>query len=285
MADTASSGGTTRESQGGTGTCEVSHGQMRLEGETVEGNTKREAHARHQRSEPGTWAWIFSHRQSRTTETVSEGNVLSSRNELRKASGEPRQRFYIIRVSASSVFVGKNRGFWVRILDRFPPIMAMYKLEKVSSSLRASVSSCMKWFKKRPQGVVRLQQCVCTTYCGLSHFSSVRRFATPWTVARQAPLSMAFSRLEYWSGLPCLPPGDLPHPGIEPMSLTSPALAGEFFTTSPTWDSAVGINPGLQTASWSHAHGDHSDLHFPATRRACSPVSCLRLKGCESALP
>ena len=59
---------------------------------------------------------------------------------------------------------------------------------------------------------------------------------TPWTVARQAPLSMGFSRQEYWSGLPCPPPGDLPNPGIEPVSLTSPALAGRFFTTSATWE-------------------------------------------------
>ena len=53
----------------------------------------------------------------------------------------------------------------------------------------------------------------------LSRFSRVRLFATLWTVARQAPLSMGFSRQEYWSGLPCLPPGDLPHPGTEPASL------------------------------------------------------------------
>ena len=46
--------------------------------------------------------------------------------------------------------------------------------------------------------------------------SCVRLFATPWTAARQAPLSMGFSRQEYWSGLPCPPPGDLPNPGIEP---------------------------------------------------------------------
>ena len=48
---------------------------------------------------------------------------------------------------------------------------------------------------------------------------------TPWTAACRALLSMGFSRQEYWSGLPCLPPGDLPGPGIEPVSLTSPALA------------------------------------------------------------
>jgi len=55
-------------------------------------------------------------------------------------------------------------------------------------------------------------------------------FATPWTVAHQAPLSMVFPRQEYWSGLPCPPPGDLRDPGIKP---ASPALAGRFFTTEP----------------------------------------------------
>ena len=58
--------------------------------------------------------------------------------------------------------------------------------------------------------------------------SPVQLFVTPWTVAHQAPLSMGFSRQEYWSGLPFPPPGDLPDPGIKPASLTSPALAGGF---------------------------------------------------------
>ena len=70
----------------------------------------------------------------------------------------------------------------------------------------------------------------------LSRFSHVRLFATLWTVARQASLSMGFSRQEYWSGLPCPPSGDLPHPGIEPASLMSLALAGRFFTASITWE-------------------------------------------------
>ena len=52
----------------------------------------------------------------------------------------------------------------------------------------------------------------------------------PWTVAYQAPLSMEFSRQEYWSGLPYPTPGDLPNPGIEPESFVSPALAGRIFT-------------------------------------------------------
>ena len=61
----------------------------------------------------------------------------------------------------------------------------------------------------------------------------VQLFATLWTVAHQALLSMDFSRQEYWSELPFPPSGDFPDPGIEPASLTSPALAGGFFTTMP----------------------------------------------------
>ena len=62
----------------------------------------------------------------------------------------------------------------------------------------------------------------------------VQLFQTPWTVACQAPLSMQFSRQEYWSGLPFPSPGDLPDPGIKLASLVSPALADGFFTTSTT---------------------------------------------------
>ena len=51
---------------------------------------------------------------------------------------------------------------------------------------------------------------------------------TPWTIAHQAPLSMEFSRQKYWSGLPFLPPGDLPNPGIKSASLVPLALAGRF---------------------------------------------------------
>ena len=58
--------------------------------------------------------------------------------------------------------------------------------------------------------------------------------ATPWTVAGQAPLSVGFSRKEYWSGLPCASPGDLLNSQIEPVSHLSPALTGEFFTTGAT---------------------------------------------------
>ena len=77
---------------------------------------------------------------------------------------------------------------------------------------------------------------------------------TPWTVARQAPLSMGFSRQEYWSGLPCSPPGDLPNPGIEPWS------------------------PALQADSLSLSHqGSPSPLHrkLPVVKRCrCASHSC-----------
>ena len=76
----------------------------------------------------------------------------------------------------------------------------------------------------------------------LSCFSPVWLCAILWTVAHQAPLSMEFSRWGYWSGLPCAPPGDLSDPGIEPASLTSPALAGRFFTTHITWEACVPYN-------------------------------------------
>ena len=64
--------------------------------------------------------------------------------------------------------------------------------------------------------------CVC--------ISCVQLFATPWTVAHQAPTSMGFSRQEYWSGLPFASPGDLPNPGIEPRS---PALQADALTSEP----------------------------------------------------
>ena len=75
-------------------------------------------------------------------------------------------------------------------------------------------------------GWLRLAEVI---FCAL--LSRVWPFATPWTVANQVPLSMGFSRQEYWSGLPFPSPGDLPDPGIKPTSLASPALAGEFFAT------------------------------------------------------
>ena len=80
--------------------------------------------------------------------------------------------------------------------------------------------------------------------------SRVRFFATPWTVAHQAPLSMRFSRQEYWSGLPFPPPEDLPDPGTKP---ESPALTGKFFTTEP---------PGKPLLTGTPSNLKHSPFSF-----------------------
>ena len=75
--------------------------------------------------------------------------------------------------------------------------------------------------------------------CMLNLFSCVQLFVTLWTVTHKTSLSMGFSRQKYWSGLPCPPPGDLPHPGIKPTSPSSPALAARFFTTGATWKAHI----------------------------------------------
>ena len=74
-------------------------------------------------------------------------------------------------------------------------------------------------------------------YIKLLHAQSlIPDFATPWTIAGQAPLPMEFSRQEHWSGFPFPSPGDLPHPAIKPTSPVFPALAGRFFNTAPPGD-------------------------------------------------
>ena len=98
-----------------------------------------------------------------------------------------------------------------------------------------SVMHTLSFFKilfHRPSQILTRVPCV-TCVCMLSHSVVSNTLVTPQTVARQAPLSMGFSRQEYWSGLPFPPPGDLPNPGIKPMSSTSTALVGGFFTTEP----------------------------------------------------
>ena len=118
----------------------------------------------------------------------------------------------------------------------------------------------------------------------LSLFSRVQLLATLWTVARQASLSMRCSRQEYWSGLPCSFPGDLPDLGIELMSLTSPALAGRFFTTSATlgspWEYSTCVQFFLSLTSY---HPKHS---FPRLLRFVpffpSPFTLIMLVICDA---
>ena len=77
-------------------------------------------------------------------------------------------------------------------------------------------------------------------------------FATPWTMALQAPLPVEFPRQEYWSGLPFPPPGDLPDPGLEP---ESPELAGGFYTSQPTEKPTVTEDPGKRVLPTEWAWG------------------------------
>ena len=88
-------------------------------------------------------------------------------------------------------------------------------------------------------------------------FSRVQLFAIPWTAAHQAPLSMEFSRQEYWNRLPFPTPGDFPDLGIKPESLASLALAGSFFTTAPP-----GKPQGKHQPLFTPTMGEGSGTHY-----------------------
>ena len=77
--------------------------------------------------------------------------------------------------------------------------------------------------------------------CVLSYFSRVQLLATPWTAACQVPLSVGFSRQEYWGGLPCPPQGIFPTQESNRLLLTSPPLAAGFFTTRATWEAPISL--------------------------------------------
>ena len=98
----------------------------------------------------------------------------------------------------------------------------------------------MKFQLKMPLGIIISKHLVVglCVYV-LSHFSRVQHFAALWPVALQAPLSVGFSRQEYWTGLPCPLPGDLSDPGIDPASLMYLALVRGFFTTSTSWEALI----------------------------------------------
>ena len=97
-----------------------------------------------------------------------------------------------------------------------------------------------KWMVVIAVQKCKYTECPCTAHLETAvhvhakSLSRVQLFGTPWIAANQAPLSMGVSRQEYWSGLPFLPPGDLPNPGIKSEFLESPALAVRFFTTEPS---------------------------------------------------
>ena len=121
---------------------------------------------------------------------------------------------------------------------------------KISSSVRPEISSSSdKLVWRYTEAEPWEWRCVC-----VSVLSLVPLFSVPWTVARQALLSMGFSRQEYWSGLPFPPRGGLLNPGVARTSLASPALAGGFFTTSATWDGLFVYKSEIHTTWTWHLH-------------------------------
>ena len=117
--------------------------------------------------------------------------------------------------------------------------------------------------------------CVCVCVCAralmraLSYLSHVWLFATPWTVAHRVPWSVEFSRQQYWNGLPCPPPGDLPEPGIEPAFLMSPALAGGFLPLNHIcfilqWIFETQDHFPMHTGfgHWGHTPTNPNQMHF-----------------------
>ena len=115
--------------------------------------------------------------------------------------------------------------------------------------------------------------------CVISHFSRIWLFATLWTVAHQASLSIGFSRQDYWSGLLCSPPGNLPNPGIEPSSLTSPAWQTALLLLVPPQFSSVQSlsHVWLFVTPWITAH--QASLAITISR------SSLKLISIESVMP
>ena len=103
----------------------------------------------------------------------------------------------------------------------------------------------------------------------LAVLSRVLLCATLWTLARQASLSMGFSRKEYWSGFPCPPPGTLPDPRIEPKSPGTPELTGGFFTTRTTWEAPIKLEETSKRTYIKWSLGTH---------RFFFPQICLRIQ-------
>ena len=111
-------------------------------------------------------------------------------------------------------------------------------LFSVLGQIRCNAERLRMWKRGRDQILANMGFCCWPArlyaMCA-QRLRSGQLFAITWTGAQQALLSRGFSQQEYLSGVPFPPPGDLPNPGIEPMSRTHPAVAGGFFTTSATW--------------------------------------------------
>ena len=123
------------------------------------------------------------------------------------------------------------RRFFSKNLPFFPFLRHSFGISRSHLPFPAVFSVGFAWFLLPPIWCLLFSCSFFRTHAYvLSHFSHVRLFAIPWTVASLAPLSMDFSRQEYWNGLPFSSPGDIPNPGIEP---GSPALRADSLPTEP----------------------------------------------------
>ena len=140
-----------------------------------------------------------------------EGQAVSRKGKLGPVAPADLQVPYVATDSSRAPASLVSQGRWHFCL--YPPRTAKFPLwENWPSPLKDS---------QVPDSLICVHDYTCTHAQSLSR---VRLFATPWTVALQAPLCKGFSRHEYWSGLPCPPPGNLPYPGIKPTSPASLAL-------------------------------------------------------------
>ena len=123
-------------------------------------------------------------------------------------------------------FISHKSGVWEGKVGGVGRFDIWWKLERACFLVQEGSPSCMPLQDERDERGLWVLCCVCVP----SSSAVSDSFLTSWTVAHQAPLSMEFSRQEYWSGLPFPTPGDLPNPGIvKPASPMSPASAGRYF--------------------------------------------------------
>ena len=129
---------------------------------------------------------------------------------------------------------------------------------------------CFRCYERRPTWLEL--SCQWGSVCRLSHFSYVWFFASPWTANCRVPLSMGLSRQECWSGLPHPPPGDLPNPGTETMSLLPVSCTG-FFSTSTSWEGLV--NDEIMQNCWKNENKVLIDVHSQICTMVRFYIKCL----------